>query len=118
MTLPELPRWIMDVQSDYSRMLTRVCDILSHRDLAPHQALMLACIGEEEIHAGDIIRRGYYIGQNASYNLKKLEETGYVERARPRTDRRCNLVSLTPKGIEVATLIRERLALVRKREAA
>jgi DNA-binding MarR family transcriptional regulator len=98
--------------------LQRVSDVLGHRDLAPHQALLLARIGEEEVQAGDICRRGYYIGQNASYNLKKLEEAGYVERARPATDRRCNLVSLTPKGVEVAKLIRDRLAPVRKREAA
>src|SRR5262249_31590220 len=38
------------------------------------QALLLYNIGEKDLTAGELRTRGYYLGSNVSYNLKKLVE--------------------------------------------
>ncbi|MCB1516640.1 MAG: winged helix DNA-binding protein, partial [Hyphomicrobiaceae bacterium] len=56
---------------------------------------------------GELRSRGYYLGSNVSYNLKKLVETGYIFQERSRTDRRSVRIRLSPKGEEVAEVIDE-----------
>jgi DNA-binding MarR family transcriptional regulator len=68
------------------------------------QALLLFNIGDSELTAGELRTRGYYLGSNVSYNLKKLVEMGYIHHQRSRMDRRSVRVSLTEKGQEVATI--------------
>ena len=65
------------------------------------QALLLYNIGDCELTAGEIRTRGYYLGSNVSYNLKKLVDNGYIHHQRSKTDRRSVRVRLTPKGKEV-----------------
>jgi DNA-binding MarR family transcriptional regulator len=67
-------------------------------DISPVQAMMLANIGDEEISVRDLIERGYYLGSNASYNLKHLVEGGYVDRQASERDRRAARLKLSPKG--------------------
>jgi DNA-binding MarR family transcriptional regulator len=62
------------------------------------QALLLYNIGDCELTAGEIRTRGYYLGSNVSYNLKKLVDSGYIHHQRSKTDRRSVRVRLTPKG--------------------
>lgn len=62
------------------------------------QALLLYNIGESELTAGELKTRGYYLGSNVSYNLKKLVDMGYIHYKRSETDRRSVRVSLTDKG--------------------
>ncbi len=69
------------------------------------QALLLFNIGESELTAGELRTRGYYLGSNVSYNLKKLVEMGYIHHQRSRMDRRSVRVSLTDKGHEVAGIV-------------
>ena len=69
------------------------------------QALLLYNIGESELTAGELKTRGYYLGSNVSYNLKKLVDMGYLHYKRSETDRRSVRVSLTPKGTAVATVV-------------
>ena len=69
------------------------------------QALLLFNIGESELTAGELRTRGYYLGSNVSYNLKKLVEMGYIHHQRSRMDRRSVRVSLTDKGHEVARIV-------------
>jgi DNA-binding MarR family transcriptional regulator len=64
-------------------------------------------IGDNEMTAGELRSRGYYLGSNVSYNLKKLVETGYIFQERSRADRRSVRIRLTPKGEEVAEVIDE-----------
>src|SRR5262245_5942539 len=64
------------------------------------QALLLYHMGERELTAGELKSRGYYLGSNVSYNLKKLVEMGYLHYKRSDKDRRSVRVSLTPKGAE------------------
>ncbi|CAN0488414.1 unnamed protein product [Laminaria digitata] len=67
-------------------------------DINPAQALMLTKIEGREVALRDIIERGYYIGSNASYNIKQLVDADYVVQKRSDHDKRSVKVSLTDKG--------------------
>jgi DNA-binding MarR family transcriptional regulator len=69
------------------------------------QALLLYNIGENELTAGELKTRGYYLGSNVSYNLKKLVDMGYIHYKRSDVDRRSVRVSLTPKGQQARKVI-------------
>ena len=71
---------------------------LGVEDINNVQALILFNIGEEEFTVGELTQRGYYLGTNVSYNLKKLVDSGYVAHARSARDRRSVRVRLTDKG--------------------
>jgi DNA-binding MarR family transcriptional regulator len=74
-------------------------------DVNSVQALLLFNIGDSELTAGELRTRGYYLGSNVSYNLKKLVEGGYVHHQRSSVDRRSVRISLTPKGQEVRDIV-------------
>ena len=67
-------------------------------DINSVQALLLYNIGDKELTAGELRTRGYYLGSNVSYNVKKLVEMDYLHHARSRVDRRAVRISLTAKG--------------------
>ena len=69
------------------------------------QALLLHNLGDEELTAGELKSRGYYLGSNVSYNLKKLVEKGYIDYKRHDSDRRSVRVSLTDKGREACDVV-------------
>jgi len=71
-------------------------------DINATQALLLFNIGNSELTAGELRSRGYYLGSNVSYNLKKLVEMGFIHHQRSRVDRRSVRVSLTDKGNAIA----------------
>ena len=48
------------------------------RDLNNVQALILYNVGEEELSVGELTHRGYYLGSNVSYNVKKMVENGLI----------------------------------------
>jgi len=62
------------------------------------QALMLFNIGEADISVGELTLRGYYLGSNVSYNVKKMVENGYLSQERSTHDLRSIRVRLTRKG--------------------
>ena len=74
-------------------------------DINAIQALLLFNIGNAELTAGELRTRGYYLGSNVSYNLKKLVELGFINHQRSRVDRRSVRISLTEKGQEVAEVV-------------
>ncbi len=80
-------------------------DRVGRNDINGVQALLLFNIGDDELTAGELRTRGYYLGSNVSYNLKKLVDTGFVHHQRSRVDRRSVRVSLTDKGREVAAIV-------------
>jgi DNA-binding MarR family transcriptional regulator len=69
------------------------------------QALLLYNIGDSELTAGELKSRGYYLGSNVSYNLKKLVDMGYIHYKRSDTDRRSVRVSLTEKGQDACEVV-------------
>jgi DNA-binding MarR family transcriptional regulator len=74
-------------------------------DINAVQALLLYNIGDCELTAGELRTRGYYLGSNVSYNLKKLVEMDFLHHQRSRMDRRSVRISLTEKGREVHKII-------------
>ena len=74
-------------------------------DINAIQALLLFNIGNSELTAGELKTRGYYLGSNVSYNLKKLVEMGYLHYKRSDTDRRSVRVSLTAKGKQACDIV-------------
>ena len=76
-------------------------------DLNSVQALLLYNIGESELTAGELKTRGYYLGSNVSYNLKKLVDMGYLHYKRSETDRRSVRVSLTEKGKDACEIVKK-----------
>ncbi len=77
-------------------------DRAGRSDVNAVQALLLFNIGNSELTAGELRSRGYYLGSNVSYNLKKLVEMGFIHHQRSRVDRRSVRVSLTDKGNAIA----------------
>jgi len=73
-------------------------DRLGGADLNSVQALLLYNIGDSELTAGELKTRGYYLGSNVSYNLKKMVENGYIAQERSPHDRRSVRIRLSEKG--------------------
>jgi DNA-binding MarR family transcriptional regulator len=67
-------------------------------DINNVQALILYNIGGDELTVGELTARGYYLGSNVSYNVKKMVENGYLVQERSQHDRRSVRVKLTRKG--------------------
>jgi DNA-binding MarR family transcriptional regulator len=93
-----LHRLLLDVVKDEFERLGRA-------DVNSVQALLLYNIGDAELTAGELTSRGYYLGSNVSYNLKKLVDAGYIHHQRSTTDRRSVRVRLTEKGQEVCQVV-------------
>ena len=92
------------VERLHRRLLDVIKDEFDRRgrsDINSVQALLLYNIGDKELTAGELRTRGYYLGSNVSYNLKKLVEMGFLDHQRSRIDRRSVRIKLTDKGREV-----------------
>src|SRR5215204_1653190 len=94
------------------RLHRRLLDVIkdefdrrSRADINAVQALLLYNIGDSELTAGELRTRGYYLGSNVSYNLKKLVEMGFLHHQRSRMDRRSVRISLTVSGREVRDIV-------------
>lgn len=75
-------------------------------DLNGVQALLLANVGEGEIAVRDLVERGYYLGSNVSYNLRKLTELGYLKQKPTKHDRRSVTVIPTDKARRAVAAVR------------
>src|SRR4051812_11536886 len=96
------------VERLHRRLLDVIKDEFDRRgrsDVNAVQALLLYNIGDKELTAGELRTRGYYLGSNVSYNVKKLVEMGYLHHARSRVDRRSVRISLTDKGRDVHKIV-------------
>ena len=96
------------VERLHRRLLDVIKDEFDRRgraDINSVQALLLYNIGDKELTAGELRTRGYYLGSNVSYNLKKLVEMAFLDHQRSRVDRRSVRIKLTEKGREVRDII-------------
>ena len=96
------------VERLHRRLLDVIKDEFDRRgraDINSVQALLLYNIGDKELTAGELRTRGYYLGSNVSYNLKKLVELGFLDHQRSRVDRRSVRIRLTPQGQEVRKIV-------------
>lgn len=67
-------------------------------DINNVQALILHNVGTDELTVGELTVRGYYLGSNVSYNVKKMVENGYIVQEKSIHDKRSTRVRLTDKG--------------------
>ena len=82
-------------------------DRLGIEDINNVQTLILFNINEEQLTVGELTVRGYYLGSNVSYNVKKLVENDYLIQERSSHDRRMTRVRLSPKGLDLTARIGE-----------
>lgn len=71
------------------------------QDINNVQTMILYNIGDDELTVGELTIRGYYLGSNVSYNVKKMVENGYLVQERSVHDKRSIRVRLSEKGINL-----------------
>jgi DNA-binding MarR family transcriptional regulator len=71
------------------------------RSLTGVQALLLYEIGDGETPASTLRARGAFAGTSLSYNVKKLQEGGYLVQTRSKGDKRTVTLRLTDRGQKV-----------------
>ena len=86
-------------------------DRLGIEDVNNVQTLILFNINEDQLTVGELTVRGYYLGSNVSYNVKKLVDLGFINHQRSRIDRRSVRISLTEEGQEIAETVATRWPL-------
>ena len=74
-------------------------------DINNVQAMILYNIGHDTMTVGELTHRGYYLGSNVSYNVKKMSENGYIEQERSVHDKRSIRVKLTDKGRDLYAIL-------------
>lgn len=74
-------------------------DHLNIQDINNIQCFILYNIADSKLTVGEITNRGYYLGSNVTYNLKKMVENGYLLQEQSLHDRRSSHISLSPKGV-------------------
>ena len=74
---------------------------LKINDISNVQTLILYNIGEDKLTIGELTHRGYYLGSNVSYNVKKLVESEYLIQEQAVHDKRSSKVRLSEKGLNL-----------------
>lgn len=77
------------------------------QDINNVQALILFNIGEDEMTVGELTARGYYLGSNVSYNVKKMTENDYIVQEKSPHDKRSIRVKLSEKGLTLHKMMKE-----------
>ena len=79
------------------------------QDINNVQALILYNIGTDEMTVGELTARGYYLGSNVSYNVKKMVENDYLKQERSPHDKRSVRVKLSDKGLALHKRMNEHM---------
>ncbi len=82
-------------------------DRLRIDDINNVQTLILYNISTEQLTIGELTQRGYYLGSNVSYNVKKLVENAYLVQERAPHDKRSTRIKLSEKGLFLCQKIDE-----------
>ena len=106
-TYLQITRMIERLHRRHLDMLRYELDRLGVDGISAAQALMLTKMRGQSVSVRDLVERGYYLGSNASYNIKQLVGCGLVVQERSPHDRRSLRVSLTDKGEELCQQIAE-----------
>lgn len=77
------------------------------QDINNVQSMILYNIGRDNLTVGELTIRGYYLGSNVSYNVKKMVENDYLIQERSVHDKRSIRVKLSEKGLELHALIQD-----------
>ena len=103
----ETIRLIERLHRQFLEVVKGELDRLGVEDINNVQSLILANIGREELTVGELTNRGYYLGSNVSYNVKKMVENGYLKQERSAHDRRSIRVRVSEKGLDLCQRIAE-----------
>ncbi|HET6518295.1 MAG TPA: winged helix DNA-binding protein, partial [Geminicoccaceae bacterium] len=103
----EMIRLIERLHRRFLDVIKTELDRLGIEDINNVQTLILSNIGREQLTVGELTARGYYLGSNVSYNVKKLVENGYLQQERSPHDRRMTRVRLSPKGLDLCEKVDE-----------
>lgn len=76
-------------------------DRLNILDINNVQCFILYNIGTHQLTVGEVSNRGYYLGSNVTYNLKKMIENGYIIQEQSPHDKRSSHVRLSEKGLKL-----------------
>lgn len=76
-------------------------DRLDIRDINNVQCLVLYNIGKGQVTVGELTNRGYYLGSNVSYNLRKMVQNAYLVQEPSEHDKRSSHVRLSSKGLDL-----------------
>jgi DNA-binding MarR family transcriptional regulator len=76
-------------------------DRMKIRDINNVQCLVLYNVGRGQVTVGELTNRGYYLGSNVSYNLRKMVQNGYLIQEPSTHDRRSSHVKLSDKGVKL-----------------
>ena len=98
------------VERLHRRLLDVIEDEFDHRgrsDINAVQALLIYNINDSELSVSELRGRGFYLGSNVSYNLKKLVDLGLLDHQRALADRRSVRIKLTAAGREVRDIVEE-----------
>lgn len=101
---------ILSIERLHRRFLDVIKSKLDRRgidEINNVQTLILYNIGDSILTIGELTNRGYYLGSNVSYNLKKLVENGFVVQERSPHDKRSIKIKLSDKGKSICTTIDE-----------
>lgn len=80
-------------------------DRLRIDDINNVQTLILYNISNEQLTVGELTNRGYYLGSNVSYNVKKLVENDYLIQEKAPHDKRSTRIRLSEKGLKLCDAI-------------
>jgi DNA-binding MarR family transcriptional regulator len=103
----ELTRLIERLHHQFIDVLKAELNRTGVRDINGVQALLLSNIGAERISIRDLVERGYYMGSNVSYNIKKLTDLGSLEKECCKHDKRSVTVWLTEKALDVVATMND-----------
>jgi DNA-binding MarR family transcriptional regulator len=76
-------------------------DRMKIRDINNVQCLVLYNVGRGQVTVGELTNRGYYLGSNVSYNLRKMVQNDYLVQEPSTHDRRSSHVKLSDKGMKL-----------------
>ena len=108
----QLPRLLERMHRRYLDIVQAELKRIGVRDINPVQAFMLLDMGDEDLTTQELVDRGYYVRNNALYNIRKLTEAGYYEQTRDPNDRRAMRITLTPKARTTCEKLKARLARI------
>lgn len=84
-------------------VITNELSDLKIRDINSVQCMILyhAGLAKEKLFVGEFTQRGYYLGENVSYNIRKMVNNGYLIQFEDKDDRRRSYVKLSAKGVKL-----------------
>ncbi len=97
----EIVKLIERLHRQFLEVVKTELDRYGVEDINNIQALILFNIGDDELTVGELTNRGYYLGSNVSYNVRKMVENGYLVQERSAHDRRSIRVKLSDKGLSL-----------------